>query len=268
MVLCAWRHENADPVRVEIETALERKLRIIPVLVDGARMPASSELPSEFGNFAYLWHAAEVLTGRDFRSHMDRLVDAIDRSMTAGSQRLATGRAVIGFRTQAAFAASVLPEKSLDATDALRYLAVPAWSCCLSPIMSSSMSSISTRNICGCQSSLLPFGFGFALFWLDCRGAAKAGHLALRSRGSGFVAVFGMTVSGVASIPAIRSCRRRDLNGGTISTSQRSSRWAFSSVTLWRARYARSSAGRRRSRNQESMSAACAMKPASIGVMS
>ena len=48
----ARMHEKTDPVRVEIETALERKTPIIPVLVDGARMPQSADLPEEFGNFA------------------------------------------------------------------------------------------------------------------------------------------------------------------------------------------------------------------------
>ena len=61
-----------DPVRVEIETALERKIAIIPVLVDGAKMPGSGELPATFGNFAYL-NAPEISSGRDFRLHMERL---------------------------------------------------------------------------------------------------------------------------------------------------------------------------------------------------
>jgi len=80
--------EKNDPVRAEIETALERKLPILPVLVDGAKMPDSSELPAEFGNFAYL-NAAEVVTGRDFRGHMDRLIGAIDR-LAAGNAAAAT----------------------------------------------------------------------------------------------------------------------------------------------------------------------------------
>jgi hypothetical protein len=70
--------QEKDLVRVEIETALERKIRIIPVLIDGAKMPDDSELPATFGNFAFL-NAAEMSSGRDFRTHMDRLVFAIDR---------------------------------------------------------------------------------------------------------------------------------------------------------------------------------------------
>src|SRR5208282_4219137 len=78
----ARMHEPTDPVRVEIETALSRGTPIIPVLVDGAKMPNSTELPVEFGNFAFL-NAAEVATGRDFRNHMDRLIGAIERAAAA-----------------------------------------------------------------------------------------------------------------------------------------------------------------------------------------
>ena len=34
-----------DYVRLEIETALYRRMRVIPVLVDGAHMPSASDLP-------------------------------------------------------------------------------------------------------------------------------------------------------------------------------------------------------------------------------
>jgi hypothetical protein len=36
---------SGDFVRLEIEAALSRKVRVIPVLVDGARMPRADELP-------------------------------------------------------------------------------------------------------------------------------------------------------------------------------------------------------------------------------
>jgi formylglycine-generating enzyme required for sulfatase activity len=38
-------HDPRDPVHIEIATALRRKIRVIPALVDGARMPDESELP-------------------------------------------------------------------------------------------------------------------------------------------------------------------------------------------------------------------------------
>ena len=42
------RLENSeDYVRIEIETALRRNIRVIPVLVDGASMPQSRDLPDD-----------------------------------------------------------------------------------------------------------------------------------------------------------------------------------------------------------------------------
>ena len=105
--------EKSDPVRVEIETALERKTPILPVLVDGAKMPDNSELPIEFGNFAYL-NATEVASGRDFRNHMERLVGAID-SLTTGAASLLTSS-----RRQPATSA----QRNL-LNDLLRYFALP-----------------------------------------------------------------------------------------------------------------------------------------------
>src|SRR5450631_403018 len=74
--------QDTDPVRAEIEAALARNLPLIPVLVDGAKMPGSAELPASFNDFAYL-NAAEVATGRDFHPHLDRLIGAIDRTGAA-----------------------------------------------------------------------------------------------------------------------------------------------------------------------------------------
>jgi hypothetical protein len=37
--------DNRDFVRTEVERALSRNMRVVPVLVGGARMPAASELP-------------------------------------------------------------------------------------------------------------------------------------------------------------------------------------------------------------------------------
>ena len=42
----------ADFVRVEIESALTRGVQVIPVLVDGARMPAAAELPPGLAGLA------------------------------------------------------------------------------------------------------------------------------------------------------------------------------------------------------------------------
>ena len=97
--------ERADPVRIEIETALEGGIPVVPVLVDGASMPGEDQLPDTFKDFAFI-NAAVVDIGRDFRQHMDRLIRAIDgiltrpklskdevRQVPAGGEEFSTGEA-------------------------------------------------------------------------------------------------------------------------------------------------------------------------------
>jgi TIR domain len=69
--------DEADPVRVEIETALRQGLTVIPVLVDDAPMPSAADLPESIRDFAYI-NAAPIDIGRDFRSHMERLARSLD----------------------------------------------------------------------------------------------------------------------------------------------------------------------------------------------
>jgi hypothetical protein len=83
--------EEDDPVRVEIETALRQEIVVIPVLVNGASMPKAAALPESLRNFAFL-NAAPVDIGRDFRPHVDRLVQSIDEVLARKSG--ATTRAV------------------------------------------------------------------------------------------------------------------------------------------------------------------------------
>lgn len=75
-------NEAADPVRVEVETALRSGVTLIPVLVDGATMPTESELPEGLKPLAFI-NAAPVDTGRDFRAHMDRLIRSMDGILVA-----------------------------------------------------------------------------------------------------------------------------------------------------------------------------------------
>jgi hypothetical protein len=69
---------EADPIRVEVETALNDHIPIMPVLVDNAAMPAVQDLPESLSEMAFL-NAAEVDTGRDFRYHIERLSSSIDQ---------------------------------------------------------------------------------------------------------------------------------------------------------------------------------------------
>jgi len=75
-----------DYVRIEIEQALNRGVRVIPVLVDGAVMPQSLDLPEPIQGLARR-NAVEV-THRAFSADADRLVELIERllSTTDSSQ--------------------------------------------------------------------------------------------------------------------------------------------------------------------------------------
>jgi hypothetical protein len=56
--------DEADYVRLEVEAALNRKIPVVPVLIDGTPMPSSSDLPEALGAFAFR-NATEVESGRD-----------------------------------------------------------------------------------------------------------------------------------------------------------------------------------------------------------
>jgi TolB-like protein len=97
--------EPADPVRVEIETALRKAIPIIPLLVGNARMPAADELPDSLRKFAFI-NAAPVDTGRDFHQHIDRLVRTLEKQEAdAGATAPPPAAGVIAHRE------SMLPDR-------------------------------------------------------------------------------------------------------------------------------------------------------------
>jgi TIR domain-containing protein len=80
-------HDEADPVRIEVETALRLGIPVIPVLVGDTRMPAAAQLPASLADFSYR-NAVRIDTGQDFDHHTDRLLRALDR--TIGKEGKAT----------------------------------------------------------------------------------------------------------------------------------------------------------------------------------
>jgi hypothetical protein len=66
-----------DYVLFEIRTAMERCVRVIPVLVDGAKAPRQQQLPAHLCKFARL-NALEMSYGR-FEYDESRLIAAIHR---------------------------------------------------------------------------------------------------------------------------------------------------------------------------------------------
>lgn len=71
--------DPADLVRLEIEAALARSVRVIPVLVDGARMPRRGQLPASLGSLAT--RQAVELTPARFRNELGPLLSVLDKAL-------------------------------------------------------------------------------------------------------------------------------------------------------------------------------------------
>jgi hypothetical protein len=67
-----------DPVRIEVETALANRRPVLPVLVNGARMPTEPEVPDSLKLFPYL-NAVTIGSGDALSSDLTRLFRAIDQ---------------------------------------------------------------------------------------------------------------------------------------------------------------------------------------------
>lgn len=72
--------EEGDFVRIEIAAALERNVRVVPVLLDGASMPTSDQLPDELKPLAR--RNAAPLSHLRFVEDAGRLADALERVIT------------------------------------------------------------------------------------------------------------------------------------------------------------------------------------------
>ncbi|MEM9738279.1 MAG: toll/interleukin-1 receptor domain-containing protein [Pseudomonadota bacterium] len=77
--------DESDFVRIEIAAALERNVRVIPVLLDGATMPSSDQLPDALKLLAR--RNATHLTHMRFVEDAGRLADALQRILTVQSEQ-------------------------------------------------------------------------------------------------------------------------------------------------------------------------------------
>lgn len=76
----ALRLNNADDfVRIEIESALKRQKRVIPVLVGGATLPPAASLPEEIRPL--IRRNAVRLTHERFRSDTQGLINAVQKAL-------------------------------------------------------------------------------------------------------------------------------------------------------------------------------------------
>ena len=80
-----WLDNSGDFVRFEVQTALERGVRVIPVLVDGASPPHRQQLPSELHKLVGL--NAHKLSYDRYQYDADRLLDLIQRVLAPIGER-------------------------------------------------------------------------------------------------------------------------------------------------------------------------------------
>ena len=80
------RLDNPDDfVRLEIEAALARNVRVIPILVDEARMPTADELPASLAKLARR-QALELSPAR-FEADTQRLLRVLDRTISEAQEQ-------------------------------------------------------------------------------------------------------------------------------------------------------------------------------------
>jgi len=70
-----------DFVRIEVATALERDIRVIPVLVGGATMPGSTELPENLQSLSR--RNALTVNHHTFHTDINRLIEHLERALEA-----------------------------------------------------------------------------------------------------------------------------------------------------------------------------------------
>ena len=80
--------DASDFVRMEIVAALQRKIRVIPVLVGGAQMPREQELPEVLAPLSRR-NAIELSETR-FHADVNRLIEAIEKSFAEKAELSAT----------------------------------------------------------------------------------------------------------------------------------------------------------------------------------
>ena len=85
-----------DFVTIEIATALARNIRVIPVLLDGARMPKAGELPDPLKALArrQAVDVGQLQFGRDAEALVEKVREALNGE--SGSRRPWRGTAVVG----------------------------------------------------------------------------------------------------------------------------------------------------------------------------
>jgi hypothetical protein len=74
-----------DFVRIEIETALKRDIPVVPILLDGVRVPKADDLPEELGELS-LRNGIDVRLA-SFHSDVSRLIEGLKKQLNIDIKR-------------------------------------------------------------------------------------------------------------------------------------------------------------------------------------
>ncbi len=111
-----------DLVKLEIAAALERGIRVIPVLVQGAQMPRATDLPEDLKGLASR-NVLEISDTR-FRADVDRLIETLEVPMQVSP----TGSVFVG-RDQGMAALKAALDDTLAGLGRLAMLVGKNWIC-------------------------------------------------------------------------------------------------------------------------------------------
>ena len=70
--------DSSDFVRIEIESALQRGIPVIPLLVHGIQIPREEQLPPSLRKLVYR-NGIPIRPDPDFHRDMDRLISALEK---------------------------------------------------------------------------------------------------------------------------------------------------------------------------------------------
>lgn len=88
-----------DYVRLEIAAALQRDIPVVPVLLRGAKMPRSEQLPAEIADLAY--RNAVELTHARWKSDVQLLIKALRPMVGAGEAAASNQASTVAIDTSA-----------------------------------------------------------------------------------------------------------------------------------------------------------------------
>lgn len=147
-----------DFVRIEIESALARDVRVIPVLVGGAKMPTKDELPSPLRTLTYR-NAVELSHAR-FGSDVQRLVSTLKPNAELWPRNPATQ----GFAERGQGVRPTKPQSLFDkAGNAARWISA-VWLSIVSPVVL--LGSINEKEPQGIVSGVVLMGLTILMWYL------------------------------------------------------------------------------------------------------